>query len=199
MQDILEELERRSQARLGAGARGSRPSTPRASWTARERVEALLDEGSFEERPTSSSSTAASTSAWPTRKSPATGWSPAGAPSTGGWSTSSPRTSPRPAVRCRRARVQDRRLPAHGAGRTARRSSACSTPAARASRRASRASRAGAGTSSCRTVMASGVIPQISVIMGPCAGGDVYSPAMTDFLLHGARHQLRCTSPARRW
>ncbi|HEY8214058.1 MAG TPA: acyl-CoA carboxylase subunit beta, partial [Methylocystis sp.] len=33
-----------------------------------------------------------------------------------------------------------------------------------------------------RNVMASGVIPQISVIMGPCAGGDVYSPAMTDFI-----------------
>ncbi|MFO1186455.1 MAG: acyl-CoA carboxylase subunit beta [Alphaproteobacteria bacterium] len=33
-----------------------------------------------------------------------------------------------------------------------------------------------------RNVRASGVIPQISVIMGPCAGGDVYSPAMTDFI-----------------
>ena len=33
-----------------------------------------------------------------------------------------------------------------------------------------------------RNVMASGVIPQISVILGPCAGGDVYSPAMTDFI-----------------
>jgi propionyl-CoA carboxylase beta chain len=33
-----------------------------------------------------------------------------------------------------------------------------------------------------RNVAASGVIPQISVIMGPCAGGDVYSPAMTDFI-----------------
>lgn len=32
-----------------------------------------------------------------------------------------------------------------------------------------------------RNVMASGVIPQISCIMGPCAGGAVYSPAMTDF------------------
>jgi propionyl-CoA carboxylase beta chain len=31
-------------------------------------------------------------------------------------------------------------------------------------------------------VLASGVIPQISVIMGPCAGGAVYSPAMTDFI-----------------
>jgi len=33
-----------------------------------------------------------------------------------------------------------------------------------------------------RNIMASGVIPQISVIMGPCAGGAVYSPAMTDFI-----------------
>ena len=33
-----------------------------------------------------------------------------------------------------------------------------------------------------RNVMASGVIPQISMIMGPCAGGAVYSPAMTDFI-----------------
>ena len=33
-----------------------------------------------------------------------------------------------------------------------------------------------------RNILASGVIPQISVIMGPCAGGDVYSPAMTDFI-----------------
>jgi propionyl-CoA carboxylase beta chain len=33
-----------------------------------------------------------------------------------------------------------------------------------------------------RNVIASGVIPQISVIMGPCAGGAVYSPAMTDFI-----------------
>lgn len=32
-----------------------------------------------------------------------------------------------------------------------------------------------------RNVMASGVIPQISLIMGPCAGGAVYSPALTDF------------------
>ena len=33
-----------------------------------------------------------------------------------------------------------------------------------------------------RNVAASGVIPQISVILGPCAGGAVYSPAMTDFI-----------------
>jgi len=34
-----------------------------------------------------------------------------------------------------------------------------------------------------RNVLASGVVPQISLIMGPCAGGAVYSPAMTDFTL----------------
>jgi len=34
-----------------------------------------------------------------------------------------------------------------------------------------------------RNVMASGVIPQISVILGPCAGGAVYSPALTDFII----------------
>jgi propionyl-CoA carboxylase beta chain len=34
-----------------------------------------------------------------------------------------------------------------------------------------------------RNVMASGVIPQISVILGPCAGGAVYSPAITDFIV----------------
>jgi propionyl-CoA carboxylase beta chain len=33
-----------------------------------------------------------------------------------------------------------------------------------------------------RNVQASGVIPQISVILGPCAGGAVYSPAITDFI-----------------
>ncbi|MCX8501029.1 MAG: methylmalonyl-CoA carboxyltransferase, partial [Alphaproteobacteria bacterium] len=33
-----------------------------------------------------------------------------------------------------------------------------------------------------RNIMASGVVPQISMIMGPCAGGAVYSPAITDFI-----------------
>jgi propionyl-CoA carboxylase beta chain len=34
-----------------------------------------------------------------------------------------------------------------------------------------------------RNVMASGAVPQISVVLGPCAGGAVYSPAMTDFIV----------------
>jgi acetyl-CoA carboxylase carboxyltransferase component len=44
------------------------------------------------------------------------------------------------------------------------------------------ASLAGYGYIFERNVRASGVVPQISVIMGPCAGGAVYSPAMTDFV-----------------
>jgi len=47
-----------------------------------------------------------------------------------------------------------------------------------------------------RNVRASGVIPQISVILGPCAGGAVYSPAITDFVfqVNGASH-LFITGP----
>jgi acetyl-CoA carboxylase carboxyltransferase component len=41
---------------------------------------------------------------------------------------------------------------------------------------------AGYGYIFLRNVMASGVVPQVSVIMGPCAGGAVYSPAITDFV-----------------
>ena len=44
------------------------------------------------------------------------------------------------------------------------------------------ASLAGYGDVFQKNVLASGVVPQISVIMGPCAGGAVYSPAMTDFI-----------------
>jgi propionyl-CoA carboxylase beta chain len=45
------------------------------------------------------------------------------------------------------------------------------------------ASLAGYGDIFFRNVMASGVVPQISAIMGPCAGGAVYSPALTDFVI----------------
>ncbi len=41
-----------------------------------------------------------------------------------------------------------------------------------------------------RNTLASGVVPQISAIMGPCAGGAVYSPAITDFVFMVDRHQL---------
>ena len=44
-----------------------------------------------------------------------------------------------------------------------------------------------------------GVVPQISLIMGPCAGGAVYSPAMTDFIFMVKDSSATCSSPAPRW
>ena len=46
-----------------------------------------------------------------------------------------------------------------------------------------------------RNVMASGVIPQISVILGPCAGGAVYSPALTDFIIMAGDSYMFLTGP----
>ncbi len=47
-----------------------------------------------------------------------------------------------------------------------------------------------------RNVMASGVVPQISLILGPCAGGAVYSPALTDFtLMSGGTSYMFVTGP----
>ena len=48
-----------------------------------------------------------------------------------------------------------------------------------------------------RNMLCSGVVPQISAIMGPCAGGAVYSPAITDFVFM-VRTPRTCSSPARR-
>ena len=42
----------------------------------------------------------------------------------------------------------------------------------------------------CLNTLASGVIPQISVVMGPCAGGAVYSPAITDFIFMVSKFKL---------
>jgi propionyl-CoA carboxylase beta chain len=46
-----------------------------------------------------------------------------------------------------------------------------------------------------RNVMASGVVPQISAIMGPCAGGAVYSPAITDFVIMVQGSYMFLTGP----
>ena len=46
-----------------------------------------------------------------------------------------------------------------------------------------------------RNVQASGVIPQISLVMGPCAGGAVYSPAMTDFIFMVDKASYMFVSP----
>ncbi|MHA1198775.1 MAG: carboxyl transferase domain-containing protein, partial [Candidatus Heimdallarchaeaceae archaeon] len=55
------------------------------------------------------------------------------------------------------------------------------------------ASLAGYGDIFFRNTQASGVIPQISVILGPCAGGAVYSPALTDFIFMNKKN-LICLS-----
>ena len=54
----------------------------------------------------------------------------------------------------------------------------------------------GYGTIFYRNVLLSGVVPQISIIAGPCAGGAAYSPALTDFIIQ-VRHegQLYITGP----
>lgn len=46
-----------------------------------------------------------------------------------------------------------------------------------------------------RNAMASGVVPQLSLIMGPCAGGAVYSPALTDFVFMVDHSQMFITGP----
>ncbi|MDR2111521.1 MAG: acyl-CoA carboxylase subunit beta, partial [Candidatus Accumulibacter sp.] len=46
-----------------------------------------------------------------------------------------------------------------------------------------------------RNVLASGVIPQISLILGPCAGGAVYSPALTDFIVMAGKGYMFLTGP----
>ena len=46
-----------------------------------------------------------------------------------------------------------------------------------------------------RNVLASGVVPQISCILGPCAGGAVYSPAITDFILMTRSSYMFVTGP----
>ena len=46
-----------------------------------------------------------------------------------------------------------------------------------------------------RNVQASGVVPQISVILGPCAGGAVYSPALTDFIIMAGKSYMFLTGP----
>jgi acetyl-CoA carboxylase carboxyltransferase component len=71
MQDILDQLEKKRElARLGGGQKRIDAQHKKGKLTARERIELLLDDGTFEEW-----STAARTSAWKTPRSPATAWS----------------------------------------------------------------------------------------------------------------------------
>ncbi|RZK94415.1 MAG: acyl-CoA carboxylase subunit beta, partial [Methylobacterium sp.] len=181
MKDILEKLEeRRAQARLGGGENRVVAQHKRGKLTARERIELLLDHGSFEEF-----------DMFVQHRSTDFGMEKQKIPGDGvvtGWGTINGRTvflfskdftvfggSLSEAHAAKIVKVQDMalkmRAPIIGI-----------FDAGGARIQEGVAALGGYGEVFRRNVAASGVIPQISVIMGPCAGGDVYSPAMTDFI-----------------
>ncbi|MDM9628159.1 acyl-CoA carboxylase subunit beta [Rhizobium sp. S152] len=181
MKDILEELERRRGiARLGGGKARIEAQHKRGKLTARERIDLILDEGSFEEF-----------DMFVEHRSTDFGMENSRIAGDGvvtGWGTVNGRTvfvfakdftvfggSLSEAHAEKIMKVQDmalkNRAPIIGI-----------YDAGGARIQEGVAALGGYAEVFQRNVLASGVIPQISVIMGPCAGGDVYSPAMTDFI-----------------
>jgi propionyl-CoA carboxylase beta chain len=181
MQHILEELEkRRARARLGGGSRRIEAQHAKGKLTARERIDLLLDEGSFEEfdmfvehRATEFGMAA--------NKIPGdgvvTGWGRINGRqvflfskdfTVFGGSLSGAHAQKILKIQRQAMKVGAPVIGLYDAG------------GARIQEGVE--SLAGYAEIFFENVMASGVIPQISVIMGPCAGGDVYSPAMTDFI-----------------
>lgn len=179
--DVLAELEkRRDAARLGGGARRIESQHKKGKLTARERLSVLLDEGSFEEY-----------DMFVQHRCTDFGMQDSKYPGDGvvtGWGTINGRVvyvfakdftvlggSLSQAHSEKITKIQDmalrNRAPVIGL-----------FDAGGARIQEGVAALAGYGDVFHRNVRASGVIPQISVIMGPCAGGDVYSPAMTDFI-----------------
>jgi propionyl-CoA carboxylase beta chain len=181
MKDVLVELERRrSEARLGGGLKRIEAQHARGKLTARERLEILLDEGSFEEF-----------DMYVEHRCNDFGMAGTKFPGDGvvtGWGTINGRVvyvfakdftvfggSLSAAHAAKMVKIQDMALKARapiiglfdaGGARIQEGVDALG----------------GYGEVFKRNVLASGVIPQISLIMGPCAGGDVYSPSMTDFI-----------------
>src|SRR5215475_14513714 len=181
MKEVLEELEiRRDKARAGGGQARIDAQHKRGKLTARERLDLLLDEGSFEEFDMYVEHRCADFGMEQTR-----------VPGDGvvtGWGTINGRVtyvfakdftvfggSLSEAHANKMIKIQDmalqNRAPIIGL-----------FDAGGARIQEGVAALGGYGEVFTRNVLASGVIPQISVIMGPCAGGDVYSPAMTDFI-----------------
>ncbi len=181
MKHILEELDRRREiARLGGGQKRIEAQHARGKLTARERIELLMDEGSFEEF-----------DMYVEHRSTDFGMEKTKIPGDGvvtGWGTINGRVvyvfakdftvfggSLSEAHAKKIQKIQDmalqNRAPIIGL-----------FDAGGARIQEGVAALGGYGEVFLRNVLASGVIPQISVIMGPCAGGDVYSPAMTDFI-----------------
>ncbi|MEL0436303.1 acyl-CoA carboxylase subunit beta [Phycobacter sp. K97] len=181
MKDILSELEeRRDAARLGGGQKRIDAQHGRGKLTARERIDLLLDEGSFEEFDMFVSHRCTDFGMQQQK--------PAGDGVVTGWGT-----------------INGRQVYVFSQDFTVLGGSVSATHAQKICKIMDMAvqngapvigindsggariqegvdSLAGYGEVFKRNVMASGVVPQISVIMGPCAGGAVYSPAMTDFI-----------------
>ncbi|EYD77196.1 propionyl-CoA carboxylase beta chain protein [Rubellimicrobium mesophilum DSM 19309] len=181
MRDVIEELERKREAAyLGGGQTRIEAQHRRGKLTARERIELLLDEGSFEEFDT-----------FVTHRASAFGMDRTRIPGDGvvtGWGT----------VNGRKVFVFAKDFTVFGGSL----SEAHAEKVRKVQQLALRtrcpivglydsggariqegvASLAGYAEIFKQNVIASGVIPQISLIMGPCAGGDVYSPALTDFI-----------------
>ncbi|HHK75179.1 MAG TPA: methylmalonyl-CoA carboxyltransferase, partial [Rhizobiales bacterium] len=181
MREILDKLEKRRQtARMGGGERRIEAQHKKGKLTARERISLLLDEGSFEEY-----------DMFVEHQCAEFGMAQNKVPGDGvvtGWGTVNGRTvyvfakdftvfggSLSEAHARKITKIQDmavrNRAPIIGL-----------FDAGGARIQEGVAALGGYGEVFLRNVLASGVIPQISLIMGPCAGGDVYSPAMTDFI-----------------
>jgi propionyl-CoA carboxylase beta chain len=178
---ILEELDRRrAQARLGGGERRIAAQHAKGKLTARERIALLLDEASFEEF-----------DMFVEHRATEFGMADNRIPGDGvvtGWGTINGRVvyvfskdftvfggslSGAHAKKILKVMDQAQKIGAPVIGLY---------DAGGARIQEGVESLAGYADIFLQNVMASGVIPQISVIMGPCAGGDVYSPAMTDFI-----------------
>jgi propionyl-CoA carboxylase beta chain len=182
MKDILEQLEdRREGARQGGGAKRIAAQHGKGKLSARERIELLLDKDSFEEFDMFVQHRCVDFGMEKAEKIPGDGV-------VTGWGTVNGRTvfvfskdftvfggSLSETHAQKIVKIQDMalkmRAPIVGL-----------FDAGGARIQEGVAALGGYGEVFKRNVAASGVIPQISVIMGPCAGGDVYSPAMTDFI-----------------
>jgi propionyl-CoA carboxylase beta chain len=181
MKDIIEKLDiRRQNAKLGGGQSRIDAQHKRGKLSARERIELLLDKGSFEEF-----------DMFVEHRSADFGMEKSKIPGDGvvtGWGTVNGRTvflfskdftvfggSLSETHAQKIVKVQDMAI-------KARAPIIGLFDAGGARIQEGVAALGGYGEVFKRNVTASGVIPQISVIMGPCAGGDVYSPAMTDFI-----------------
>ncbi len=181
MSDILTELERRREAaRAGGGTKRIETQHSKGKLTARERVDLLLDEDSFEEF-----------DMFVTHRTTEFGMGenkPAGDGVVTGWGT----------VNGRMVYVFSQDFTVFGGSLSETHAQkickimdmAVQNGAPVIGLNDSGGARIQEGVASLagyaevfqRNIMASGVVPQISVIMGPCAGGAVYSPAMTDFI-----------------